>query len=269
MKNVLIYITPKKLFSGEPLTLVKIQIDNSLDLGWKREDIILATNFSFEYNGVKSVVVSDDNFVPHYPRGSKHEAILELFNRGFITKGELYWFHDLDAYQSEDITKSEVDLGNADMALTDYCWRKKWNTGSIFFTSSAEDIFEGLVKTQSLLKIGDEIALMVLTNGFTKEENDNVMRYIAPEVIEKTPEIRDIEGRIKKINTTYNFVPVFNIPYCYMSAIKPIKVVHFHPSFPSPSNSSFLNFFMYGDNEINTVLMSKRLIKIFHYHGVK
>lgn len=88
MKNLLVYINPKKRFSGEPLVLVKIQIDNSLDLGWKREDIILATNFSFEYNGIKSIVVSDNNFLPFCVTACKNTAILELFNRNFFNKRE-------------------------------------------------------------------------------------------------------------------------------------------------------------------------------------
>lgn len=160
MKNLLIWISPKKMFDGEASILVKIQIDNSLDLGWKREDIMLTTNFDFEYNGVKSIVVSDDNFLPDSIWESKQMAILELFSRGFINPGELYWFHDLDAFQQETITESELGMGKVDMGLTDYGWRIKWNTGSIFFTSKAYDIFKAVVQTFSLIKSRDEIYLL-------------------------------------------------------------------------------------------------------------
>lgn len=102
MKNLPIFISPQKQFYDESLVSVKIQIDNSIDLGWKREDIILATNFNFEYNGVKSIVVSDHNYWLQDIRQSKHTTILELIGRRVINNlvnTELYWFHDLDAYQ--------------------------------------------------------------------------------------------------------------------------------------------------------------------------
>lgn len=250
----------------EPATLVKIQIDNSLDLGWEKEDIILATNFPFKYNGVKSIVVSDQNNWLQDKRQNKHTAILELFTRGVINKlnpGELYWFHDLDAYQSETITEFELGMEDADMALCDYGWREKWSTGSIFFTPGARNIFKGLLQTMSFFKSTDEITLMMLMNKLTKEETDELKQRYNPDISMETPRIRDIDKRIKKINTSYNFVPYFNVKYCYNIAIKPIKVVHFHPSRPR------LEFFMYGKNDINTVFMPDRLINIFHHHGIK
>lgn len=41
MKNLLIYINLCKDFDEETKILAKIQIDNSLDLEWEKEDIIL------------------------------------------------------------------------------------------------------------------------------------------------------------------------------------------------------------------------------------
>lgn len=273
MKNLLIFVTPKKRFPpGEPELLVKIQIDNSLDLGWKREDLILATNFDFEYNGVKSVTVGDDNFLPYSRRGSKNKVILELFDRGLLNNKEVYWFHDLDAYQSESITESELEMGNADMALTDYCWREKWNTGSVFFKTNAEDIYRSFVETHNIIRTdNDEVALMVLTNGLSQAETDDLRQKYGPRIFEKIPKVKDISKRILKINTTYNFLPWFNTRHCYETAIKPIKVVHFHLycGARDPRIPSLLNFYMYGDNEINTVFMSERLIKIFRHHGIK
>lgn len=230
---------------------------------------MLATNFEYEYNGVKSIMVSDDNFWPYYGQGSKHRAILELFNRGFLKEKELYWFHDLDAFQSEVITEAELEMGEVDMALTDYGWREKWNTGSIFFTSKAEDIFSGIVEIMSLFKSKDENALMALTNN--EYDYGKWIRISDLKVIEKIPRVRDVNRRIKHINTSYNFFPLFKTQHCYETAIKPIKIVHFHPfaRIKSPFTNSLLDFYMYGKNETKTVFMSKRLIKIFHQHGVK
>jgi len=58
MKNVLIYnrlennlrYTDKVLLNS-----LKAQVDNSLRFGWKRSDIVIGTNFDFEYNGVKKL----------------------------------------------------------------------------------------------------------------------------------------------------------------------------------------------------------------------
>ena len=42
MKNLLIYVNPRKDFGEEEKIAIKIQIDNSLDLGWKKEVRIFA-----------------------------------------------------------------------------------------------------------------------------------------------------------------------------------------------------------------------------------
>lgn len=268
MKNLMIFINPAKKFFGEPETLIRIQIDNSLDLGWKKEDIILATNFDFEYNGVKSIVVKDENFVPFYIQGSKHKTILELKERGFIKENELYWFHDLDAYQSEVISPSEIMMEEADMALTDYGRLKRLNTGSVFFKSSIVDIIEALSKTQNLFKLGDEQALDVLLYGV--RENEQKLFNFDTDVLMKIPKVSNISNRIKRINITYNFT-YFDLIYCYKTAIKPIKIVHFHPdgAYRALFIHRLLDFYMYGKNELNQVLMSERLIKLFHGHGLK
>ena len=59
MKNLLIFISPAGGFPKEHEELTKMQIDNSLELGWKPEDILLVTNFDYEYRGIKAV----DEFV--------------------------------------------------------------------------------------------------------------------------------------------------------------------------------------------------------------
>jgi hypothetical protein len=54
MKNLLIHINPvSKIFSPEHEDLTRIQIDNSLELRWKKEEILLVTNFPYEYRGIK------------------------------------------------------------------------------------------------------------------------------------------------------------------------------------------------------------------------
>ncbi len=252
MKNLLIYINPRKDFNEESKVMVKIQIDNSLDLGWKREDIMLFTNFPYEYNGVKSLVVSDDNFCFSDPLSTKTSTIPSLIKQTLIKKGEIYWAHDLDAFQNEIITESELELGTAEMGITDKGRVPVWNLGSIFFKSTADTVVK--------LKTDEENALWLLCGNDVPDQAGTIVLngYTQKDI----PGLKNINQRIKKINISYNF-RTWNIRSTIKMAVKPIRAVHF------PLMKDQVDFFMYGKNKINTVLMSERLIKIFHKHGIK
>ena len=91
MKNLLIYINPAKDFVDSKdrtniKELAKIQIDNSLDLGWAVEDIVFVTNFPYEYGGVKALVIDDDSLFcdisgTAYGKASKINVILYLLKK--------------------------------------------------------------------------------------------------------------------------------------------------------------------------------------------
>ena len=102
----MIYISPTKSFDNPRPDLIndagvsaKVQIENSLELGWKKEDIWLFTNFEFEYHGIRSRVLEDVAFFERKPQASKINALIKLFENRTIKSDELYWFHDLDAFQ--------------------------------------------------------------------------------------------------------------------------------------------------------------------------
>src|SRR5258706_15243964 len=139
MKLLLIYINPNG-FDEETKTLVKLQIDNSLDLGWNKKDIFLITNFDYEYKEIKTVQVAENTcHYPFQPEASKITTIIHLFDMGFF-KNELYWFHDFDAYQLESITEEELELNGFDAGFTDYGRKPNWNTGSFFFRNTSKSI---------------------------------------------------------------------------------------------------------------------------------
>ena len=253
MKNLLIFINPKKRFHDdrfgeESSILAKIQIDNSLELGWKRENIILVTNFDYEYNGVKALIVGDENYCLHFPQASKINTIVSLFERGIIEKGELYWLHDFDAFQLETIKESELGLEMVDMGLTDYGLMPRWNMGSVFFKESSRDIFnwikEGLYKNNT----DEERALVMLTSS----------------------NVNNINERIKKVNLTYNFTGANMYWRCYKQVTKPIKVAHFHPFGTRQFGVDFkaLDFFMHGVNKTNKPFITPSLIRIFKRNGI-
>ena len=253
MKNLLIYINPLKHFNAVSRaymynsTLAKIQIDNSIDLGWKKEDILLITNFPYSYNGVKSIIVDSSLYCPFRPLSTKTVTVSYLLEKDMVEKGQLYWVHDFDAYQLNPINENDLDLNSADVGFTDYGWSPKWCMGSYFFKSSAKDIFRLIKGIIYKNKAEDERALVsLLRNG-----HENILE------------------RIKKLNITYNF-GMRNVVHNYKIAEKPLKVLHFHPYYKdNRMPESTLDCFMYGKNELNMPLMNERLIKIFKSHGIE
>ena len=240
MKNLMVYINPKKVFEGEEKVSVKIQIDNSLRLGWKKEDILLVTNFPYQYKGVKALVVEDDNYCDYFPRCSKWGTIIKLFEKGVIKNKELYWYHDFDAYQLIKIKESE--LPDSDMSLCDYGpGYHLWCGGSIFFRKGAYDIF---TRTKVLMD-----SYKTRSDGV---ECDEVALY-------KLRHEPDIKLRVQKLNIRYN-LHSRRMAYTYPEATKPIKIVHCH--------FDHIGFLLHGQNRLNIQLASKGLVKIFNNHRI-
>jgi len=256
----MIYISPTGSFNNPraDLTandagqLVKIQIENSRRLGWKKEDILLFTNFGFQYGEIKSRVLNDIDFFKRKPQATKINAVINLFEQGIIKKGEMYWFHDLDAFQLEPIKPKEIKIKNNEIALTDFGGAKRfggmdrWNTGSIFFKLGSRDIFKQMKKIYYEKQCDEEEALGLLVASDSK-----------------------IKKRVKKINITYNFNG-FNLKLSYKEAIKPIKIVHFHPYgfIRQLKVERPIDFFL-GQNDLHIPLITERLIKILRYHRIR
>ena len=263
MKNLLIYINPTKTFTNpsakfwkyETDILVKIQVDNSFRLGWKAEDIILVTNFPYEYNGVKAMVVGDENYCDISPTASKINTIINLFESGVI-KNELYWFHDFDAFQLEWITEEELELDGIDFGITEYGmttineWHnRRLSTGSIFFNNKSKDIFEEIKRRVYGYHCNEEVAFLLCLR------RDKV----------------NIKGRMKRLNITYNFATrKRQVDLTYELATKPLKVIHFHPLDERPVDigNNNMDVCVYGKNRLNKVLVPEGLIEIFKKHGI-
>jgi len=219
MKNLLIYISPEHKFLPEYDKLVRIQIDNSLELGWKKEDIMLVTNFIFEYNGVKSIEVGDHNICPFYMYSGKINTLIDLWNKDLIKKGELYWYHDFDAFQNEVITEEELGLQGFDVGMTDYGRKSNWNGGSSFIKYESRDIWEKMRK-------------LIYSDPDAKPISNHLRAYYAysDEVAIKhlTDTDESILKRIKRMDIKYNFnLNPVTIQTLYEKS-QPIKVFHFH-----------------------------------------
>ena len=244
MKNLMTYTHPENAFSGiEDNLMIRTNIENSLLLGWKPEDIIVATNFPFEYMGVKAVEVSDDCQCKWWKQVSKIDCILWLFDNNKIEDNEIYWFHDLDAFEAHPV---KMELDGIDVAFTDYGYRyTHWNTGSFFFNSKSRDIFQAIHDDCYEKELNEEVALEHLISKNTC----------------------NINKRMKKADITYNF-PGSNNGYknfemVYDRCEKPIKVLHFHPLRWS---ARFYRMFD-GGNPLEVQMIPKRLSKILNKHG--
>lgn len=252
MKNLLIFISPTGSFYYDRLgvvndatDLVKVQVENSLQLGWKPKNIQLYTNFEYKYGIIKAKVLPDVDFFDKKPQASKINAIIKLFDKGLIKKNELYWFHDFDAFQLHPINESEINIAENCIGVTDYGRVAKWSTGIIYFKSGSKDIFKKIRKVMYDQNIDEEQAL-----GFLTHSNDNIKK------------------RVIKINKSFNFTP-YNLKSCYRLAIKPIRVVHFHPHGPimKLGVKRAIDFFM-GENPLHMSLITRDLKKIFMYHRI-
>lgn len=201
MKNLLIYINPSKQFSKEHDDLTKIQIDNSLELGWDIKDLMLVTNFPYEYRGVKSVIV-DDYEVFDQNRSTKIPAINQLFRDKKI-EDNLYWFHDHDAFQLELF---DFEL-NTDSAFTTHgAYSPVWNAGSFFFKQTAKDIFEDIWKYMNQRGTNEQNALTYMWQN----------------------NINNINSRYTLLSPAYN-LGIYKIPENLKLAGTKAKVAHFHP----------------------------------------
>lgn len=235
MRQILTYISPTHDFNDEHKMAVKIQIDNSLSLGWQAKDILLVTNFDYEYNGVKSMVIPDDNYAEHFFPATKVYVITYLFEHGFIKKG-MYWYHDFDCFQLTPFDKDEPDLETADMGLTNYGRMPRLCSASMFFKETAKDIFITLKEEIKKRKAGEE---------------GEIMRLRLDEVYQK---------RIKLLNLTYALYK-WNIWHSFCRASKPIRAVHFHLT------QDKYDFFIRGNNKLGLLIIPNRLVEIFHKHG--
>jgi hypothetical protein len=234
VKNLLIFTREDGQFSEETKTLVKIQIENSLNF-FDAKDVMLVTNFEYEFGGVKATVIPDTTY--RLDRTNKIPAIVHLLQNDLPP--ETYWYHDFDAFQDEEIN---VDT---ELAFTGYGYKKHWNCGSFFFKPSAKPTIEywnSLIATDNR---ADEKTLTVLTSTGLIPGN-----------------------KYEELGIEYNYNEVVH-HYPKFDHVVP-KVLHFHPGTTYyRSKDSNLNIFMYGKNRLKRPLMSDRLIKIFQKHGIR
>lgn len=176
--------------------LVKAQIHNSLDLGWSRNNIILVTNFDFEYMGVKSIKIDLNTTCL---TGTKLFATKYVLDNN-LHEGRIVWSHDLDAWQNHWFDEPYIK----DVGATYYS-KPKFNGGSIFWKDYAKGILNKAID-------------IILKNSEAKEEP----------TLNKLFKSKMYEDRVTVVDNTFN-VGCSGFIERYLRSEKPIKVAHFHP----------------------------------------
>lgn len=245
LTNIMVHVHPSRRFDQERARLARVQVDNSLDLGWQAQDLRVVTNFPWEYNGVRAVEVGDEQFCAFRPRSTHTVIVPHLFELGLVRPDQRHWLHDFDAYQDQAFIEGEPELAGADLGLATYGWMPKWNAGSIFFTFQAQEIFNWIRTEVYNRQTEDERALVSLTKK----------------------NYRDICGRIKELNITYNF-GMRQVGENWQRALLPLRVLHFHPGYRERGGFNTRDIFFEGKNELGRPLVSQRLRDIFRHHGI-
>jgi len=173
--------------------LLKAQIENSLQVGWKPEDMIVITNFDYEFMGVKACnTVLNDTCLT----GSKMFGLQWAMDSGLVNGA--IWAHDLDAWQSAPFKEPKFK----DVGITTYS-NSKFNGGSVFWKMSAKDIVDHVVA--------------IIAVGESKEE-PTLNKLLKS----------DYRKRTTVVDTTFNVGCSGFIPRLFR-AEKPVKVCHLNP----------------------------------------
>ncbi len=230
MKNVIVYNqvdttyhTSEKYTDEHLINYLKSQIDNSLRLGWDEVDIIIGTNFDFEYRGIKNYQLEDVCLYSGF--NNFWYGALELMNKGILV--EDFWLHDQDTWA---LRKFDFPNFSGEIAGCEYVKTNQWNCGSIYFKKTSKFILEYIVD-------------IMKNNPSQKVSSDE--EWIA--FLRYSPQ-SEIKDYFTSINNQYN-VGCTSFDYRYNAANKPINVLAFKPDLERDFNTysiisciSFINF---------------------------
>ena len=187
----------------------RAQIDNSLELGWNANDIIIGTNLDFEYKDVQIIRLEHEcKFNKYF---NKQFGICEILEKELIT--EPFWFHDFDDWALQYF---EFPTFAGDIGLCKYIQGSQWNTGSIFVKPESVDIWRLFVDFMIENKDHPDV------DNKGDENIVNLVHALYPE----------IQSRFSLLNNKYN-VGCTNFEDRYSSAKLPICVAAFKPGDPN------------------------------------
>lgn len=237
MLNVLIYniVEDKHRYSTEVVeNYLRAQVDNSLRLGWKKDEIIIGTNFQFTYNGVsnyKLEEVSEFNVFCN-----KWYGMNELVKKEIIKDD--FWFHDQDSWQVEKFTFPKIDglIGGCT-----YVYNEEWNTCSLFVKKESGELL-------------DYIKKFIEVNRNAQADSDE--NYIG--ILRRYKHLYSFFTTLKN---EYN-VGKTKFEFRYKNSNLPVYVCGFKPH---EKNDCIV---FEGQNELGINLLDNEIIRIFKEHKI-
>ena len=198
----------------------RAQIDNSLNMGWRAEDVVILTNLPFSYKN--ATIVKSKHECTYNKYFNKLLGIWELIYYGHIE--EPFWFHDFDDWQVAPFKFPDFE---GEVGGCKYINFTQWNTGSLFikpnslpFWQLCKDFIEANDSHPNLLQIGDEnIFNLLYAQNYSQLQNfiveisydfnigitgfeDRLRRAPSPKVVAFKPE----ENTISKLQE-YKLLP--------------------------------------------------------------
>jgi hypothetical protein len=211
--------------------LVNVQVENSLTLGWAPQDILIVTNMDLDV----PVTVVRTPLNETCLTGSKMFALDILFALGLIRSDEVWWAHDLDAWQNHWFEPPHF----LDIGLAEYS-KPKFNGGSIFLRAEARDMVTAILEKITASKARQEEPAI-----------NTVLRSTS------------FKDRVTVLNSTYN-VGCSAYAVRHGRSEKPILVSHFNPK-----GKTSWNTHIFGDRRLPETSVSPRLFTLLvrHFHN--
>lgn len=184
---------------------LRCQVDNTLRLGWTP---IIATNFPFEWKGIKSHVVDIQSNISAF--ANKMPMLDWLISNGLVSDDILYQDVDVFNLRYHNFPYEVKDVGMVHHS----CIRlRKPQGGVVYFRKSAYDIIH-------------QLAQEIVEKKVKKEESFLPSFYNRPEY----------KDRFTWLNYTYNMFRQGEFKLKYPLALLPIINCHFHPEDKSCSD---------------------------------
>lgn len=178
------------------LRLLEAQVENSLELGWKPEEIVIISNIKYDRGEVVAIEAPLNDYCL---TGSKMFG-LQWWLKQNKSNGEVVWSHDLDAWQNWPMEEPKF----ADIGVAQYS-NSKINGGSLFWKREALDIV-------------DDVCTRIGNDKLRREEPTINMVFKS----------KEYKGRVTVLNNTYN-VGCSGYVVRYRRSDLPLRVCHFHP----------------------------------------
>jgi hypothetical protein len=279
MQNVFIWIDGGKQYNRSQkwkhsedkekiFNYLKIQIENSINMGWDKKDIIPITNFEFEHMGVKANVA--ESFCSWSSFVNKLVVMDEMIEKGILHDN--IWMHDCDGYQ---LIPFDFPEECGDWGYTKHDPRRpKMQGGSGFFRKEGYDIIKTISEAIQWFKPArEELFIPYFYRDMSETKAQARLDFYGerlkdPELSEKNKKkcqkkIKTVEwsglyrDRFTYMDYTYNLCIVKYFRKKYKQSTKPIKVLHTHIEKPQPKNC-----FYFGQNSYNTVVVTEELEKL-------